>query len=95
VTKHFVPEADPTKYRDLHAEFLNEKDAVVATGIRGQALADKLDSLSKQLQGAIAQRVGATLYKKLNGVDAGQTLGIIDPRLAAVAGRPVLLHTQP
>lgn len=95
VTKHFVPEADPSKYRDLHAEFLNEKDTVVATGITGRALADKLNSLSRQLQGAIAQRVGATLYKKLNGVDAGQTLDVIDPRLAAVAGRPVPPHTQP
>ena len=66
VTQHFVPEADPSKYRDLHAEFLNEKDAVIATGITGKALADKLNSLSRQLQGAIAQRVGAELYKKLN-----------------------------
>jgi hypothetical protein len=89
VTQYHVPEADPSIYRDLHAEFLNEKDAVIATGITGLALADQLNSLSTQLQGAIAQRVGAELYKKLNGVDAGQTLNIIDPRLAAIAGRPV------
>ncbi len=89
VTTHFVPEADPSKYRDLHAEFLKEKDAVIATGITGQALADKLNSLSKQLQGATAQRVGAQLYKKLNGVDAGQMLDLCDPRLADIVGRPV------
>lgn len=89
VTKHHVPEADPTKYQDLHAEFLKEKDTVVTTGITGQPLADQLNNLSKQLQGAIAQRVGAPLYQKLNGVDASQTLGIIDPSLAAIVGRPV------
>jgi hypothetical protein len=87
VVKHHVPEADPSKYRDLHAEFLKEKDAVIATGITGQSLADKLNSLSTQLQGALEQRVGADLYKKLNGVDAGKRVNIIDHRLAALAGR--------
>ncbi len=38
VTQHHVPQADPSKYRDLHAEFLKEKDVVIATGITGQAL---------------------------------------------------------
>lgn len=68
---------------------------MVATGITGKALADKLNTLARQLQGAIAQRVGAELYKKLNGVDAGQTLDICDPRLADIAGRPVPPSTQP
>lgn len=89
VTQHHVPQADPSKYQDLHAEFLKEKDAVVVTGITGQPLADKLNSLSTQLQGALAQRVGPTLYQQLNGVPAGQTLNIIDPAIAAVAGRPI------
>ena len=89
VTQHYAPEADPSKYRDLHAESLNEKDALIATGITGQALADKLNSLSGQFQVALAQRVGAELYKKLSGVDAGQTVDIIEPGLAAAAGLPV------
>ncbi len=90
VIQHYAPDADPSKYRDLHAEFLNEKDALIATGITGQALADKLNSLSGQFQGALAQRVGAELYKKLSGgVDAGQTVPIIEPGLAAAAGHPV------
>jgi hypothetical protein len=89
VAQHFVPGLDPTVYHDLHAGFLNEKDAAIATGATGQALADKLNDLSKQLQLAVADRVGPDFYKKLNGVDAGQTVYLCDPRLADIAGVPV------
>lgn len=90
VTKHLVPTSDPAKYQDLHAELLKEKDAIVATGITGPALADKLNNLAKQMQGALAQRVGPEMYKKLNGVsDASHKLNLFDPRLVAQVGRPV------
>lgn len=89
VVRHHVPGFNPDIYRDLHAEFLDQKDAAIATGITGQALADKLNDLSRQLQLAVSDRVGPEIYRKLNGVDAGQTVYLCDPRLAAAAGRPV------
>jgi hypothetical protein len=89
VVQHHVPGFDPAVYHDLHAEFLNQKDAAIATGATGQALANQLNDHSKQLQVAIAQRVGPDIYKKLNGVDAGQTVYLCDPRLADATGVPV------
>lgn len=86
VVGHFVPGFDPSVYRDLHAEFLNHKDAAIATAATGQALADKLNDHSIQLQLAVAKRVGPDIYKKLNGVDAGHVVYLCDPRLANVTG---------
>jgi hypothetical protein len=89
VVRHHIPGFDPSVYRDLHKGFLSEKDAAIATGATGKALADKLNDLSKQLQLAVADRVGPEHYKKLNGVDAGQTAYLCDPRLEAAVGVPV------
>jgi hypothetical protein len=89
VVKHFEPDVDPSGYRDLHARFLDEKDAAIATGVTGQPLADKLNSLSKQLQEELAHRLDPAHYKKLSGVEPGQTLDLCDHRLAAATGVPV------
>jgi hypothetical protein len=89
VVQHQAPGFDPSVYRDLHKGFLSEKDAAIATGATGQALADKLNDLSRQLQLAVHDRVGPEHYKKLNGVDTGQTVYLCDPRLAAAVGVPV------
>jgi hypothetical protein len=91
VVQHHVPGFNPSVYRDLHAEFLNQKDAAIATGDTGQALATKLNDLSGQLQAAVEKRVGPDIYKKLNGVDAGQTACLCDPRLADAVG----VHVPP
>jgi hypothetical protein len=89
VVKHFAPDVDPAVYRDLHAGFLDEKDAAIATGDTGQALADKLNGLSKKLQEELEHRVGPAHYEKLSGVHPGQRLDLVDPSLAAAAGVPV------
>jgi hypothetical protein len=88
VVRHFVPDLDPSTYRDLHADFLQRKDEMIASGITGERLADALNSLSADLQGALAQRVGDAMYQRVSGVPAGETLRIIEPD-AAAAGLPV------
>jgi hypothetical protein len=86
---NLVPGFDPSVYRDLHAQFLSDKDTAIATGVTGQALADTLNELSSKFQLAVAGRVGPSVYKQLNGVDAGETVYLCDPRLAEATGVPV------
>jgi len=86
VVQQQIPGFDPSTYQDLHAEFLSQKDAAIATGDTGKALADQLNNLSQQLQLAVADRVGPELYKKLNGVDVGQTAVLCDPRMTDAVG---------
>lgn len=88
VVRHHVPGFDPSQYRDLHAEFLTKKDAAIATGDTGKALADKLNDVSRQFQHEVAHRVGPKTYKKLNGVEAGHAVYLCDPRLADITGVP-------
>lgn len=83
VGQHHEPELDPASYQDLQAQFLKDKDAVVAKGKTGRALADELNALSKQLQTELAKRLGASMYKKLTGFDAGVTVDIIEHTEAA------------
>jgi hypothetical protein len=92
--RSYVPGFNPEIYQDLHADFLSQKDAAIATGITGQGLADQLNDLSKQLQLAVADRVGPEVYKTLNGVDAGHTAYLCDPRIAAAVGVPVPLFKR-
>lgn len=86
VVRHFEPDVDPSVYRDRHAQFLSDKDAAIATGDTGHALADKLNALSRGLQEDLERRVGPAHYKKLSGVDPGHRLDLIDPSLAAATG---------
>jgi hypothetical protein len=86
VVRHYEPSFDPSVYRDLHAEFLNKKDAAIATGETGKTLADKINELSKELQGELAHRLDPAMYRRLSGVEPGKLLDICDPRLAAAAG---------
>lgn len=89
VVRDALPGFDPSVYQDLHAEFLDKKDAAIATGDTGRTLADQLNDAAKQFQLAVADRVGPEIYKRLNGVDAGQTTFLCDPRIADVTGVPV------
>jgi hypothetical protein len=89
LTQHFAPEVDPASFRDLHASLLEKKDAIVATGLTGTELADALNELSVQTQQEIMKRLGSDDYQKLMGVEAGETLRLIEPDVAEAAGKPV------
>ena len=86
VVKHFQPDIDPSVYRDLHARFLGDKDAAIATGDTGHALADRLNGLSKKLQEDLEHRIGPAHYTRLSGVGPGHRLDLIDPSLARATG---------
>jgi hypothetical protein len=89
LTQHFAPDVDPASFRDLHASLLEKKDAIVASGLTGTELADALNELSVQTQQAMMKRLGSEDYQKLMGVEAGETLRLIEPDVAEAAGKPV------
>jgi hypothetical protein len=89
VVQDAVPGLDPSAYKDLHAEFLSQKDAAIATGETGRVLADKLNGISKEFQLAVSGRVGTELYTQLTGMERDQTTYLCDPRLADATGVPV------
>jgi hypothetical protein len=79
-----VPGLEAALFKDLHLDFLKEKNTVLATGMKGQQLADTLNGLATQFQLALCQRIGNDAYEKLTGMNAGKTINIIDPAIAAV-----------
>jgi hypothetical protein len=89
VTQHFAPDVDPASFRDLHANFLEKKDAIIASGLTGAELADALNELSVETQQELMKRLGPEAYQKLMGVEAGETLRLIEPDAAEAAGKPV------
>jgi hypothetical protein len=88
-TRQFAPEVDPASFQELHAGLLERKDAIIASGVTGRELAEALNALAVETQRELTERVGAEAYQKLMGVDAGETLGIVEPDLAEAAGKPV------
>lgn len=86
VTKFYAPDIDPAQYRDLHAALLADKDAAIASGLKGVELAARLNAVAAEHQAKFAERLGADAYQKLMGVPAGQTLKITEPGLEATTG---------
>ncbi len=80
VTNHHAPEVDTTQYRELHAQFLKDKDAAITTsGFKGKDLAIKINELSTEFQDKVANIIGADAYEKLTGVKYGETINIVNP----------------
>lgn len=88
VTRFFAPGIDPADFRDLQLAHLETKDAIVAAGVRGAPLAERLDALGRETQQQLADRLGAEDYERLMGVPPGQWPGLVDPALADLAGEP-------
>lgn len=79
-----VPGIEAGLFKDLHLDFLREKQRVLALGVKGMEAADKLNELAVQFQKALAARIGDGPYEKLTGLKAGETVNIIDPAIAGV-----------
>lgn len=86
VTKFYAPDIDPARHRDLHAALLADKDAAIASGLKGAELAARLNAVAAEHQWKFAERLGADAYQKLMGVPAGERLDIIEPGLEATCG---------
>lgn len=83
VLEHFVPGIDAGRFADIHGDYLKDKDQATATGIRGEEFANTINVLSAQFQKSLAERLGADDYEKMTGLNAGETLNIVVPELAA------------
>ena len=79
VTNHHAPEVDTSQYRELHAQFLKDKDAAIASDLKGKDLAIKINELSTQFQNKVAEIIGHEAYEKLTGVKYGETIDIVNP----------------
>ena len=89
VTKHHVPEVEPDEFRDIQLRYLRQKDALIASGIKEEKLAERLNDLARRTQRDIAKRIGRERYERLMGVPAGDQLNLIEPAGEPVAGVPV------
>ena len=79
VTNHHAPEVDTSQYRELHAQFLKDKDAAIISGLKGKDLAIKINDLSTEFQDKVAKIIGAKAYEKLTGIGYGETINIVNP----------------
>lgn len=79
VTNHYAPEVDTMQYRELHAQFLIDKDAAITSGLKGKDLAIKINDLSTEFQDRVAKIIGAEAYEKLTGIKYGETINIVNP----------------
>jgi len=82
--EHHVPTITSNKFEELHRDFLKEKDRVIASGITGEALANKINDLSIELQKRLADILSAEEYEQLMGMKAGDTINIVNPSIAAL-----------
>jgi hypothetical protein len=89
VTKHQVPEVEPDQFRDIQLRYLQQKDALIASGIKEEKLAERLNDLARRTQRDIAKRIGRERYERLMGVPAGEELNLTEPAGDPVAGDPV------
>ncbi len=87
LAKQVLPELNTDLFEDIHIDFLREKRAIITTRLKGVDLGNKINEGAAQFQISLAQRIGAEAYKKLTGLNAGETLRIIDPAIAAKAAK--------
>jgi hypothetical protein len=82
-----VPELDPEKIAEIHRQFLKERDAVLSDQLKGTALSDKVNSMMKDVQLALADSLDSETYRKLSGgIEPGETVDVVDREIAAKAG---------
>jgi hypothetical protein len=79
-----VPGLEAGVFKDLHLDFLREKNQALATGIKGTQMVQTINDLAAQFQHALGDRIGDEAYEKLTGLKAGNTVNIIDPSIAAL-----------
>ncbi|MEU9790845.1 hypothetical protein AB0E27_09455 [Streptomyces sparsogenes] len=87
VTKYFAPEVDTDRIRGPQSDYLQELDAIIASGLVGEPLADRINDLGRQFQRNLAVCLGADQYERLNGVPAEVQVDLIEPDLRRAAGQ--------
>jgi hypothetical protein len=82
-----TPDVDPEIFRAAHHQYLQQVDEVVAAGLTGEPLVERLKSLDVAFQHQLAQLLGADLHERLTGVPGGQEFSLCDPELRDIAGK--------
>lgn len=94
VTKHHVPEIDPDQFRDIQLRYLRQKDRLIASGMKEEQLAKRLNDLARRTQEEIARRVGRERYERLMAIPADEQVDLVEPDAAGAAGVPVPPHEE-
>lgn len=87
LTENADAKVDASAFEDLHREFLVQRDALIASGVRGEELADRMNGLVKKYQRAISERIGPEAFSRITGQEPGEFLDVVDPEIAAEAAR--------
>lgn len=83
ITKHHTPDLETSSFSGMHHDFLAEKDGLINSGEKGEKLADRINDLSKIFQKKLSESMTPEQYKQLTGMEAGETINIVDPKIAA------------
>ena len=94
VTRHYQPDVDPGRFRGLHTAYLKQLDSLVARGLTGEELTNRINELAVDTQKKLARTVGEESYERLMGVRPNEQLLLTEPEPSSVAGHPVPPHAQ-
>jgi len=87
LAKQVLPDINTDGFKDIHMDFLNDKTSSIKEGLKGDQLAKKINEIAVQFQKDLMKRIGDEAYKKLTGLEAGETINIVDSVIAAKAAQ--------
>lgn len=93
LVKHTAPEVNLEAVADLQRSYLGEHEGFLQaelpkareTGVIDEKAAERVNHLSVQFQRSLSDLVGGEAYKKLTGLDTGETVDLADPRILEIA----------
>jgi len=83
---------EPEAFADLHLDFLREKDQLILADstegaqVIGEPLADRINQLTVDFQKDLEKKLGPQGYTVVTGLEPGQHIRLIDPRIASGKG---------
>jgi hypothetical protein len=80
--RQVASQLDATILAALQKEILAERDKLIGSGLKGEQLATRMNELIRRAQQTVATVVGPQTYRQLTGLQPGETLNIVDPKIA-------------
>jgi hypothetical protein len=86
-------DVDPTGFAGLHRDYLAETNALLAADVKedathiGERTAERVNDLGVEFLRGFEESVGAEAYSALTGLQPGERLRLVDPRIASGMGR--------
>ena len=69
-------------FEDIHKDFMNTKDSVISSGLKGESLANKLNEELIIFEKKLENKIGSDSYKVLTGLNSGEYLGVVRTDIA-------------